>query len=281
MKKLAFLLTAVLVIASNFYVSAQSSSGTTPAPGTTHTYSVTSPGPNFEWTIYKGSVDPGNIVDAADAGIASVSGANTSELTIEWAAVADEIGTEYLIVVVEEDAEGCTNSKALPVVITSVFDLVASTNTPNACYDEDVTVSWSGGQAKSDVTYNHGTAIHVYKVTPTGVGASETWKFEPSFDFAAGFSQSSLTVSGAVSGAVTADGNGDYSFTGTETVTVTLVVDNANTYNNDSAPNAQDYSLTMTLNDVTVSSNAIETDGTNNTAIVSVSRPNTSAISAN
>ncbi|MHA7112341.1 hypothetical protein [Sunxiuqinia elliptica] len=282
MKKLFTLLSLFVVIGMSANVFAQSSTGSAPYPGAMHNYSVnggTNNGSSFTWDVLDASSSSvvGSIATISAVG----SGAKTdATVNITWAATAVP-GTEYIVVVEETDASGCKNSKGLPVIITqSAFDLIV-VNGGNACYENSVEVTWSGGQAEGDVTYDHGTAEVTYTVKAEGVGATETWQFTPGVAFTqTDIVATTVTVKDETSNVVS-ESAGVYSLTGPQTVTITVVVDNNNIYNNGSAANAQDFTATLSLTNVAAGTGAVESDATNNSDNLSVSRPNTSQITTN
>lgn len=253
------------------------SEGTKPYPGATHNYSVTeNASATYSWAVYK----KGDLTTDLNGSDATITSSTAYSTDITWASTLTA-GDEYIVVVTETLSSGCSNSKALPVIITtSTFDLVATTG-GDACYKDAVQIGWTGGQTATDVTYTHGVATVTYTVTATGVAGTETWSFAPVMTYdQTGVSTSTVTVSGSVSGSVTAV-SGVYTLTGAETATVTVVADNVTAYDNTSAADAQDYTATMTLSNVSCGTGSIESDTTNNADVADVARPATSGITAN
>ena len=285
MKKLVFLFAAVVLIAISANVWAQTSPGYStgqfPFPGATHVYNVTNtPGSGYVWKIYKTDLTNEITSSIPGEGIQAFT-TSTNTVTIQWAtnAAPDD---EYILVVEETNSAGCKNTKALPVKVTaSNFDLVVA-NGGNGCYSNSVIVAWAGGVTPASVTYDHGVATVSYTVTASGLGAAEDWTFKPNFTFSqTNIAETTVTVTNGASATVTPDGSGVYTLTGNQVATVTVVVDNNNTYNNSSAANAQDYTATMTLSDVSAETGAVEKDATNNDDVLTVARPNTTQIGFN
>ncbi len=274
MKKFFTLLSLFLVMGMSANVMAQST-GEAPYPGATHNYSVSSSATSWVWKVYKGSMAT-EVTAFPGSGIAAFT-ASGNNVDITWATDA-KAGDEYIVVVEETDAEGCKNSKGLPIIITpSTFDLIV-TNGGDACYTNSVVVAWTGGQTAASVTYDHGAAEITYTVEADGVGASETWSFNAEFAYdPAGTYAETFTVVGSVTGPIT-EAAGVYTLTGTEVATITVTVDNNNVYDNSSAANAQDFTATLSLTDVKSGTGAVESDATNNEDSLDVSRPNTSQI---
>ncbi len=276
MKQFFTLLSLLIVMGMSANVMAQST-GSNPYPGATHNYSVSSSATSWVWKVYKGSMAT-EVTTFPGSGIEAFT-ASGNNVDITWATDAAP-GDEYIVVVEETDDAGCMNSKGLPVIITpSTFDLIV-TNGGDACYANSVVVGWTGGQAAASVTYDHGEAEITYTIAADGVGASETWSFKPNFSYSpTGTFSETFTVAGSVSGPILESG-GVYTLEGAETATITVTVDNGNSYDNDSAADAQDFTATLSLSDVKSGTGAVErTDTDNNEDSLDVSRPNTSQIS--
>ncbi|MDT8309541.1 MAG: hypothetical protein RQ866_08405, partial [Bacteroidales bacterium] len=191
MKKLAFLLTAVIITALSSNAFGQSS-GTAPAPGAIHNYSVT----DHSGSTYAWSVTRGDLITVAVA--ATLTPATGNSIDIEWADTVT-VGTWFYVHVVEDDGS-CTNEKVLPVQITaSPFYLVLSGATAS-CYDDNVSITLSG----TDPQYNHGDATITYTITPAGVnGASDGYEFNfvtalSKFSSSVGATSSNGTMTGTL-----------------------------------------------------------------------------------
>lgn len=283
MKKFALLLTAILMTAISANVFAQTSPGYStgqfPFPGAEHTYSVNTSGGSstYAWTVYKGSIATENEVTAGGTDITSIS-ASDNEVTIVWATTATPT-EEFILVVEETDENSCKNSKALPIVVTeSTFDLIV-TNGGNACYTNSVVVSWTEGVSETDVTYDHGVAEITYEIEADGLGSNETWSFIPDFTYnQTNISETSVTVVDESSNSVSPS-SGVYTLTGPQTATITVTVDNDNVYDNSSSNAAQNYTATLSLTAIASGTGAVESDDTNNSDVLTVSRPNTTQIS--
>lgn len=284
MKKLflSFCMMALVALSSTAF---GQSTGTAPYPGATHTYSVTSTtGAEYTWKVYKGT----HATDVTTTSV-SISGSGNS-VQITWLSAQVAADEEYLVEVTEKiTATGCQNTKALPVKIAaSNFDLIVAAD-GDECYSSAVTVAWTGGQETSSVTYTHGDATIGYTIEAKGVGTSETWTFKPNFTYldgasnTTGFSQV-VTVKDASSNTVNADATtGVYTISGIQTVSVSVVVTNGNTYDNTSDVAAQNYTATMTLSNVASGTGSVEKTSSpdNNVGAVNVSRPSTTQISYN
>ena len=271
MKKLVFLFAAVLLTAISANVFAQST-GTTPAPGATHEYSIT-PGNGsntITWSVTKNDLTTSA---GADATISASSSATTN---ITWAAGLT-VGDWYYVHVIEDDGS-CTNEKVLPVQIkASPFYLTLAATNATQCYDDAVVVSLADA---ATINYDHGNATLVFTVTPNGLSTSYTgYSFDVAMAFGAytGLDASNVSVSANASissGTVTVSDNA--------AVTITYVVDNTTTFTNASAANAQDYTATVTISGGETSNGVSDNadDGTYVDA-TDVARPNTSGISTN
>ena len=154
MKKLVLLFTVVLFSAFCANIYAQST-GTTPAPGATHSYFITpgNAGNDIQWTVYKNDFS----TVATDATIEDDQEATTN---ITWASSVS-VGDWYYVQVTETDGDGCSNTKVLPVQITeSDFTLTLAAANPTDCYDNAVSVSI----VSNAPVYDHGTATLEFTV---------------------------------------------------------------------------------------------------------------------
>ena len=268
MKKLVLFFAAVVLTAISANVFAQST-GTTPAPGATHNYSITDNGNTMLWTVTKGDLTTGA---GADATIASDATAATD---ITWASSVT-VGDWYYVHILETDGTGCSNEKVLPVQITATpFFLTLAATNATQCYDGAVTVSLAD---PSTPNYDHGDATIEFTVTPTGLSSSYSGY---TFDLAdltvpAGFNATpafSANVTSSTGGAIVVNDN--------LAVTITYTVDNTNVYTNASAANAQDYTATATISNGEAD-NGVGDNGTGAyTDDTDVARPNTSGITTN
>ena len=274
MKKLVFLFTAVLFTAINANVLAQST-GTEPAPGATHNYSIT-PGNaanTFLWTVTKGDLTTGAGTDA------DISAASAASTDITWAStvVADDW---YYVHILETDGSGCSNEKVLPVQITaSPFYLTLTAASGTSCYNGAVTVNLDvTDPANPAISYDHGNTTIEFTVSPTGLSGSYSGY---QFDLAALDVPTGFNVTVSYSGNVVSSTGGVIVVNDNADVIITYTVDNTNTYTNLSAANAQDYTATAQI------SNGVAINGVSDNASgtysddTAVSRPNTSGISTN
>lgn len=272
MKKLFILLTVVILAAMSSNVFAQST-GTTPAPGATHTYSVTLNGSNtYAWAVTEGDLTTSADTDAV---LSSTTG---NSINITWASTV-VVGDWYYIHVVETDANSCTNEKVLPVQITASPFYLAITNTiaGTACYTNPVSITLSSNAPE----YSHGTVTLDYTITPTGANTSSGGY---SFDFANSFSKTGYTVATPT----VTSGNGSVAGTTVTVtdhlaVTVRFVVTNGNTYTNatDAAGDAADFTSTVTISGGETGNGISDNTGGTYVAGKDVARPNTTTITTN
>ncbi|WP_297097683.1 hypothetical protein [uncultured Draconibacterium sp.] len=269
MKKLVFLLTAVIAIAFSSSVFAQST-GTNPAPGATHSYFIT-PGNSsntITWTVYEDDFE----TVASEASVVTVT---SDSVNITWASTVTP-NTWYYVQVVESEGD-CSNTKVLPVQIKeSDFTLTLAATYATACYDNAVSVSIVNNSPE----YYHGTADLEFTVSPgeeLQASSYSGYQFDLSLTVPAGFSADttfSSNVSSFDGTTVFVSDNND--------VTISFLVDNENTYDNESLPNAQDFTATVEiLNGKTVNGVSENNTDDDNSDSTDVSRPNTSGIGTN
>jgi hypothetical protein len=268
MKRLLFFSVFMLaLLATN--VALGQSTGTTPAPGATHNYSVaTHVGSTYAWTVTKG-----NLTTAAgtDAVLSAASAATTD---IAWASSVT-VGAWYYVHLLETDANGCSNEKVLPVHITaSPFTLAIAAAKATSCYNGAVTVSLNG----NDVQYDHGNTTIVYTVTPSGLSGSYSgYSFDLSLTVPTGYTSTvAFSANGSISG-------NKVTVTDNNAVTITYTVDNTNVYTNtnDADGTAADYTATAAIS----AGKAINGVSDNETGVdngaTAVSRPHTTGIQTN
>jgi hypothetical protein len=272
MKKLVFILVAVLLTAMSVNVFAQST-GTTPAPGAKHSYSITpgNSGNTLLWSVTKGDLTTPALTDA----VITSSAAATTDIT--WAASVTP-GDWYYVHIVET-AAGCSNEKVLPVQITaSPFFLTLGATNATQCYDGAVVVSLAD---PSTPNYNHGKTTIEFTVSPSGLSSSYTgYSFDLSLAVPVGYDYTTTPVS--FTNGATIDGTGKVTVPNNSPVSITYVVDNTIVYTNASAANAQNYTATATISGGKAINGVSDnnTDGTYTDA-TAVSRPNTSGITTN
>ncbi len=272
MKKLVFLFVAVLLTAMSANVYAQST-GTTPAPGATHSYFIT-PGNatnGIQWTVFEADF-------ATIATDATIDSPTTATTDITWASTV-AVGDWYYVQVVETDGDGCSNTKVLPVQITeSDFTLTLAAASPTACYDNAVSVSI----VSNAPNYDHGTATIEFTVTPGVALATSSYTgyvFDLALTVPGGFDYT--TTPPTFSANASWDGT-TVTVTDNAAVTISFKVDNTNSYNNASTANAQDFTATATVTNGETINGVSENDTDNdNTDATDVSRPNTSGIGTN
>lgn len=200
MKKLVFLLTAVVVTAFSSGVFAQtgSNSGEFPSVGSTHSYWVNSnddgatqigdhEGNSYRWWVSNDVTDLTSALSSGTYFTTDASYYNSSEqdsfaIELTWTAAA--VGDTFYVVV--EETGNCTNVKALPVVPTNDFEVqfVALDADGNAgdslsrCAP-DIALSASG----LTVTYDYGKDTTMFKVAATGIYTA--WSISDVFDLTA------------------------------------------------------------------------------------------------
>jgi hypothetical protein len=271
MKKLVFILTAVLLTAMSVNVFAQNN-GVTPTPGSTFTYNVTDNGNTYLWSVTKGDLT----TVTTDATIGTAGAATT---TIAWAPTAT-IGSIYYVHLLETDANSCSNQKVLKVTISaSQFYLaIAADQTSPACYDGAVVVTLNAG----DPRYNHGKATISYTITPTGLGSATGY----SFDLADVLSQTTnfASVPTVTSGNASIT-TGVVTVTDTNPVTIEYVVTNSNLYDNttDAAGTSANFKQTVNITNGVTSLGVRANTSTpaNYTDETDVARPATTSIGFN
>ncbi len=266
MKNLIFLFMAVLFIAMGANVFAQSS-GTAPAPGAKHNYSVTDNGNSVVWTVTKGDLTTSAGTDA----VIATSTAHSTDIT--WASTVT-VGDWYYVRVVET-AGTCTNTKVLPVQITaSPFFLTLSAANATQCYDGAVTVSLAN---PSTPNYDHGNSTIVFTVSPTGLSGSYSGYQ---------FSLADLVVPSGFNATVAFSGNatlsaGTVTVSNNAAVTITYTVDNTNVYTNADAASAQDFTATAAISNGKASNGVSDNAGGVYSGNTAVARPNTTGIVTN
>ena len=267
MKKLLILsVFALLVMSAN--VMGQST-GTTPAPGATHSYVVTAHGGStYLWSVTKTTL-------AATAGTdAVISSPATPTTNITWASSVT-VGTWYYVHLLETDASGCSNEKVLPVQITaSPFTLDLAAAKATSCYNGAVTVSLSG----TDVQYYHGKTTVVFTVTPSGLSSSYS-----GYNFNLNLTVPALYTSTVAFSANASIAAGVVTVTNNAAVTITYTIDNTNVYTNanDAAGTGADFTATATISAAKTSNGVSDNETGVDNGSTSVSRPHTTGITTN
>ncbi len=285
MKKLVFLFAAVLMSAISANTFAQST-GTTPAPGATHEYTITAEddvnNTILWWVTY------GDLTTApTNSGDVTISAPSSEITNITWASTLT-VGEWYYVHVLETEGSGataCSNEKVLPVQITAspfTLDILAANGTQ--CYDDAVSVNLN--TTTHTVSYDHGNATLEFTVTPSGLSSSYSgYTFNVTigyngYAYSANLDGSNVSVSSATdplasisSGVVTVNDNGP--------VTITLVVDNQNNFDNSSPVDAQDYTATVTISSGVSDNGVSDNDSGDHSDDTAVARPNTSGIGTN
>jgi hypothetical protein len=290
MKKFALLLAVVLMTAISANVFAQAAdSGTTPAQGSTHNYSVTANGSNtYAWSITIGDLTSDGSADVTF----NPTSADGASVNITWSTTASTTQSYYLHVIETDETTGCTNEKVMKIdPIPSQFFLAISADyeTDQCYYDGAVSISLDGSDLP---VYDHGTATITYTITPSGTGSTSTGY---TFNFGNAindyvpaaatlpddFSILSATVTSgdaSISGFTTGTGGGTVTVNDNASVTVQFVIDHVKTYGNGvDAAVSQFTSVVNILNGVTANGVADNGNGTYSADFL-VTRPHTSDI---
>jgi hypothetical protein len=267
MKRLVLFFATVFLTGISANIFAQST-GVAPSPGATHNYNIT-PGDGantIAWTVWKGdlSTPAGDDVNIDDA--------NAAATDITWA--SDLVAGDWYYVQVTETDGTCSNTKVLPVQITeSNFTLTLAAANATACYDGAVSVSI----ADNAPVYDHGTATINFTVTPGNLsGSYDGYEFDLSLTVPAGYDPTlTFSANASLTGSTV-------TVTDNNAVTITYAIDNTNTYNNSSAPDAQDFIATASItNGKTVNGVSENNTADDNEGSTSISGPNTSRIGTN
>ena len=270
MKKLFSLVCLVVLLGVSVNVMGQST-GTAPAPGATHSYSITPNGSNtYAWMVTLNDM-------TTDAGVAAVKSSNAgASITITWASNLVP-STDVYYVHVKETNGSCTNEKVMPVKIAaSTFYVTIAAATPTDCWDNDVIVVPTGTAAAPTVEYNHGNATIVYTVTPTGTSTAHTgYTFTIALPLDVVFTATPVTSANAsiAAGVVTVTDNAP--------VTITYTVSRTNlTDGTDAAGDEADVTAIATVSSGLY--NGIADNGTTpKSGQTIVSRPHTTKITTN
>lgn len=291
MKKLVFLLTAVLFTAISANVYAQGT-GVVPGVGSTHNYSVapaTPNGNNYAWSVTE-DIEGNTLVASTVATLSSSGGTDVSAITITW--LNPTIGDTYYVHVTETATAangGCTNRKVLAIKPANLFELeienfaYVDDKDTGAIYEicpADVLISSYDGTNDGtladaqDFTYNYQKDSLFYRIYPIGINTSNTsWNAEISVTNDAGTqslfysTDNSNYTAVPVSGVIpVGEGNSE--------VFVKVVIDNS-TSNDGTTKN----DVTTELVSGTDENNNSATDLGNTTRLQTVkARPNTSNI---
>uniref|UniRef100_UPI0032177BDA hypothetical protein n=1 Tax=uncultured Draconibacterium sp. TaxID=1573823 RepID=UPI0032177BDA len=206
MKKLVLIFAAVFLTAISANIFAQST-GTIPHVSSSHSYEVTlHSGNDYSWTVTKGDFSSSagaDILIYSDAGLTTsyTQGTATGDLNkiyIKWVNPTVSSATTYFVQVVETDATGCSNMKALAVQPKNAFEMdivalsadytVQAIGTDADYCAADVTITgWNKTDATNasdaqDFNYDYGVTYLYYRVEAKGIDyTSMGWK--PSVQF--------------------------------------------------------------------------------------------------
>lgn len=277
MKKLAFLLTAVLVIALSSHVFGQSYIA--PHVGDEYTYKVTAPGTNtFAWDVTS-DVDGNTSVVGTVASFADGTD-DAASVQITWDNPATD-GTVYYVHVTVT-SNGCSNRKVLAVVPVNAFVLdIASVDLTNADEDNgedysicpaDIEVTAYNGSTNTDFNYDYGRDSVYYKISASGINTTTTG-WSPQFTIgdddisgtvvSAGWSTS---INGAFTNLTNLDGttaNDIDVSAGNDAIWIKVVIDNADTNGSGNEGTTANNILVTLLDDENTSEDGNGNDVTN------------------
>jgi hypothetical protein len=270
MKKLVFLLTAVLVTAFSSSVLAQD--GLTPYAGATHTYWVNTSdltdassdhlsshdGNTYTWEVLRSG---GAAADATDYSFETTSiGENINSVQIKWLAPAIEDGNPYFLVVTEVDGTGCSNVKAVQInpenafaiVIQNVDETLADLGADKKWCAPDVTLNL----ADASIEYDYGTTTFYYRVDAQGLGTN--WAFNYVFTETGKDANSTVTafwgadVASATTALDYANGGSIGVPGGAQDIIIKVVIENGTSAEGETA----DHNIVLSLSDFSDGTNA-------------------------
>lgn len=185
------LIALVVLIGSSELVNAQTSTYSSPWPGSTHTYSF---GANaaLDQTDWWVSLDPtgANPITVADAAFTIVdedgnvtigangimTGTEVNTIRINWGAASS--GTYYIFLNVTDDVSNCSNLKGFKVIVSSTFNAIAENVTGGADITNgtitpgNVTVDGCSDDSSNPIAnegvYTLGSSELAFKVTRDG-----------------------------------------------------------------------------------------------------------------
>jgi hypothetical protein len=262
MKKLVFLLAAVVLTAFSSSVFAQGT-GDAPVVGSSHDYWVNATnestqtsgdGNNYTWWVSTNTTDltvqetAGTDFTVNSGTYAETGGVNNFTIDITWNNSA--AGKTYYLVVEETDTEGCKNLKAMavqPVASQFALQFVALAANGDAGDDldrcaPDIAISASG----TTISYDYGSEALAFKLTATDIFSA--WNFTGTFNNSLGTATPTLQYQvGGTDGSWSAFTSGDavsvpYNAAGTEDVYVRVIVDNGTS---EEGTTAQTVELTL------------------------------------
>lgn len=192
MNKLLFL--SILAIFALRSSNAFGQAGLTPHAGATHTYWVNTndlgdvnsghleshDGNTYTWEVLRAG---GNEASSSDYQIIGENeGENLNSVQILWNSAAIADGGAYFLVVTEE-AEGCTNKKAIQIDPENAF-AVTIENVDADLNDVGASKTWcapdiSLNLADASISYDYGSTTLYYLIDATGLDAG--WSFEYAF----------------------------------------------------------------------------------------------------
>lgn len=193
MKKLVFLLTAVIMTALSSNVLAQGT-GVAPQIGSPHDYWVNASdestqtsgsGSTYTWWVSDNASDlldqmsAGTEFSVASGTYAGTGGVDNFTIELEWNPVS--AGNTYYLVVKENDGS-CDNIKAVAIQPVNAFDVIFATidglgsdaDSTSRCAP-DIAISASG----TTITYDYGSDEYIYKISSTGLYSD--WEFDYAF----------------------------------------------------------------------------------------------------
>lgn len=177
MKKLNYILTVVVIIATSL-TSWSQNTGIAPDIGSLHNYEVVNhSGSSYAWSVttdFQGLVP----VTYGGSGIATLSATTGNSIDITWNGAVS--GTTYFVHVVETGSNGCSNRKVLAVTPASRFTMdIASVNSTGTVITTADTLQCAPsvtvtGYNTSDrtFTYDYGSNTFYFKISAAGIGSN-------------------------------------------------------------------------------------------------------------
>lgn len=267
MKKLVLLFVAVVVTAASTNVFAQTSTGTVPFAGATHSYWVNSDdngatqssgvGNTYSWEVLRTGGEAAATADYDFLG--TNSGEDIFNIQIKWLAPAIADGNPYFLVVTESDGT-CANKKAIQIDPTNGF-IIKIQNVDDNLVDQGAGKEWCAPDvtlnlADANIAYNYGTTILYYRVDAQGL--SSDWSFNYAFTEEGKDTDSNVEafygadVASATTALDFANGGSINVLGGAQDVIVKVLITNGT----DAEGEENDHEITLTLSQFSDGSNA-------------------------
>jgi hypothetical protein len=207
MKKLVFILVAVLLTAMSVNVFAQTNTGLLPSVGSNHDYWVNASsettqtsgtGNTYVWWISTDATDliaqetPGTDFTVTNGTYAGTGGVNNFTIGLTWNPSA--VGKTFYLVVEETDGTGCKNVKASAIQPTNNFKLeFVALESDGTTKGDDlsrcapaITMSAAG----TVISYNYGADNFMFKLTASDIYSA--WSFKNVFANVVGTAASTI-----------------------------------------------------------------------------------------